>query len=230
MNHPARPAHLPRYAELCLEALAQAGLSNAVSIGGALGLMHYLDYRTTHDADAWWSQSATEKERLQVIEVLRDTLADHGQLRTRQWRDVTSIELLRDGHVIFSFQIADRSAQLEPSIPAGWTSVLLDGLPDLVASKMVALVERGAPRDFRDIFAVCRSELMTPRQCWDLWLRRQSLAGGDPDISRARLAIGTHLARITLQRPLDRIADPEKRAEAESLRCWFREVFLHAPP
>jgi hypothetical protein len=32
--------------------------------------------------------------------------------------------------------------------------VLLDSFPDLLTRKVVALVERGVPRDLRDIFAV----------------------------------------------------------------------------
>jgi hypothetical protein len=93
---------------------------------------------------------------------------------------------------------------------------------------MVALVERGAPRDFRDIHALCYSALTTPKQCWQLWRKRQRLAGSDTDSHRARLAIQTHLARIALHRPLDEIPDPEQRAEAEELRSWFQEEFLDA--
>lgn len=56
-----------------------------------------------------------------------------------------------------SIQIANRTARLEYPIPAGWINVPLDTLADLVASKMVALVERGAPRDFLDIFQICQA-------------------------------------------------------------------------
>jgi hypothetical protein len=104
--------------------------------------------------------------------------------------------------------------------------VLLDSFPDLVASKMVALVERGAPRDFRDIYALCRAGLTTPRECWDLWRRRQQLADSDTDSARARLAIETHLVRISLHRPLEQITDPQQQAEAEQVRAWFTEEFL----
>jgi hypothetical protein len=57
--------------------------------------------------------------------------------------------LLQAGHKVFSFQIAQRSAQLEPSKPAPWIDVPLDSFPDLVASKMVALV--------RVRFCICAS-------------------------------------------------------------------------
>ena len=98
----------------------------------------------------------------------------------------------------------------------------------LVASKMVALVERGAPRDFRDIYALCQAGLTTPQECWNLWRRRQQIAGSDTDHRRAMLAIETHLERIAQHRPLDEIADPESRREAHALRQWFRQEFLNA--
>lgn len=104
----------------------------------------------------------------------------------------------------------------------------IDSLPDLVASKMVALVERGAPRDFRDIHALCHSGLMTPGECWGLWRLRQQRAGSDTDAHRARLALSTHLSRIAQHRPLKNIADADDRADAESLRTWFTTEFLDA--
>jgi len=236
VKQPRRPAHLPDYAEACLQALADHGLGEKISLGGALGLLHYLDYRPTHDVDAWWDASATAEDRRQVIRVLETTLESFGQVKTRAWGDVISVELLCEKRCVFSFQtcaergrsIARRSAQLEPSAPAPWTNVLLDSFPDLVASKMVALVERGAPRDFRDIYALCQASLTTPRECWDLWRRRQQLAGSDTDSTRARLAIETHLTRIAQHRPLARVTDSQQRAEAERVRSWFREEFLNA--
>ena len=93
---------------------------------------------------------------------------------------------------------------------------------------MVALVERGAPRDFRDIYVLCQAGLITPHRCWELWRRCQRLAGSDTDSERARLAVETHLERIALHRPLAQIADPKKRAEAEEVRHWFLEEFLNA--
>jgi hypothetical protein len=109
-----------------------------------------------------------------------------------------------------------------------WTDVSIDSLPDLVASKMVALVERGAPRDFRDIYALCQSGLMATSECWSLWRLRQQRSGSDVDPHRARLALSTHLARIALHRPLEGISEPDQRAEAESLRAWFTTEFPNA--
>ena len=117
----------------------------------------------------------------------------------------------------------------EPS-RAGWIDVPLDSFADLLGSKMVALVERGAPRDFRDIFAVCQAGMSTPSDCWRLWALRQRAAGSDDDLVRARLAVESHLARITAHRPLDRIQDDQGRAEAKRLRDWFTKDFLEGIP
>ena len=114
------------------------------------------------------------------------------------------------------------------SLGGGLGLLHLDSLADLVASKMVALVERGAPRDFRDIYAVCQADLVSARECWALWRRRQTAAGSDVDPGRARLAVETHLARIAQHRRIEQIADPSERGEAERVRAWFAREFLNA--
>jgi Nucleotidyl transferase AbiEii toxin, Type IV TA system len=225
---PTRPTHLSELAERTLQALSTAGLGQTISVGGALGLLHYLDYRSTHDVDAWWAPTVSAAERERVLEVVSAALRESGDLRVRRWGEVVSLELQVGGKTVFSFQIADRSAQLEPSETLPWAEVNLDTLPDLVASKMVALVERGAPRDFRDVHAICRAGLVTPGECWRLWRLRQERAGSDADAHRARLALETHLSRITQHRPLDSILDPTERAEAAALRTWFSAELLNA--
>lgn len=146
--------------------------------------------------------------------------------KVRKWGEVLSVELLEENKTIFSFQIASRSAQLESSVSANWIHVPLDSLADLVASKMNALVERGSPRDFLDIFSICQAELVTVNECWSLWRKRQLLANSDDDSSRALLAIETHLARIATHRPLHKISNASEREQAEKLRNWFLNVFL----
>jgi predicted nucleotidyltransferase component of viral defense system len=144
------------------------------------------------------------------------------------WKTITMDQsnLLENLISLFSFQIARRSARLEEPVSAGWIDVPLDSLVDLAASKMVALVERGAPRDFLDIFSVCQAGLFSIAECWALWRRRQMLAGSDVDVSRARLAIETHLERIALHRPLEQIVDLGQREQARQLRDWFVSEFL----
>lgn len=114
------------------------------------------------------------------------------------------------------------------SVSTQWTDVLLDSLDDLIARKMVALVERGAPRDFLGIYAVCEAGIASVRTCWQLWNKRQVRTGNSPSLSRARLAVTTHLIRIELRRPLPGIEDQQRKLEVEKTRNWFRGEFLNA--
>jgi hypothetical protein len=74
---------MPNCAEICLRALAAQGLGTAISIGGALGLLHYLDYRPTRDVHAWWTPETTLQERQRVVQVIEETLEPFGQVRKR---------------------------------------------------------------------------------------------------------------------------------------------------
>jgi hypothetical protein len=228
MGRPIRPSQIFEPAEKALQALSAAGLGQTISVGGAFGLQHYFEYRSTDDVDAWWAPSVASAEREQVLQTIEEALRPFGEIRVRAWGEVVSVELKRAGKTVFSFQIAARSAQLEPTTMLPWTDVGLDSLPDLIASKMVALVERGAPRDFRDIYTLCQAGLTSAAEAWRLWMERQRRAGSDIDLHRARLAIETHLARIAEQRPLDAIPESERRAEAERVRTWFATELLHA--
>jgi len=80
-----RPKHIPEYAEACLQALATGKLGEKISLGGAFGLLHYLDYRSTHDVDAWWAPTATAEDRRRVINVLEAALEPFGQVKMRAW-------------------------------------------------------------------------------------------------------------------------------------------------
>ena len=223
---PQQPSNLSPYARTCLNALVEAGLAKHISLGGALGLFHYLDYRSTHDVDAWWSDSLTDQQRQAVVAALESALSGFGRVSVRAWGDVVSVELSQNDKAVFSFQIAARSARLQESVSANWIDIPLDSLPDLVAGKMVALVERGTPRDFLDIYSLCAAGVLTAGECWSLWRQRQTLSGSDADASRARLAIETHLERIALHRPLEKITDTDQREQAHRVRDWFSDVFL----
>jgi len=224
---PRRPANISPYASACFRALRESGLSGYLSIGGALGLFHYFEYRFTHDADAWWHAEAGQEQRRQVVQVIETALRSFGQTRTRKWGDVVSVELMQADKTVFSFQIASRDVQLRNWVWLEEEGIALDSLPDLIASKMTALVERGAPRDFLDIFTLCSQNIVEPVECWSLWQERQARSGDNTDFERARLAIETHLERIALHRPLESIPDTEQRMKAETLRRWFRESFLN---
>jgi hypothetical protein len=134
---------MPDYAEACLQALASQDLGGKVSLGGAFGLLHYLDYRPTHDVDAWWVPSATAEDQHRVIGAIEATLRPFGQIGRRAWGDVVSVDLIRGSRVAFSFRIARPSAQLEPLALASWTDVLLDSFPDLLTSRATPLGEGG---------------------------------------------------------------------------------------
>ena len=51
---------------------------------------------------------------------------------------------------------------LDATLVAAWSPVRIESLRDNVASKMTALVERGAPRDLRDIHELCRRAWAAP--------------------------------------------------------------------
>jgi hypothetical protein len=229
VNNPRRPRNVSSFADACLRAIDSQGYSSKISLGGAFALACFFEYRETHDIDAWWEPDVTSREREMILECLKAVLNAFGEVHSRAWGDVASVELSIAGGAVFSFQIASRDARLEPPVRvAGMGNLQVDSFRDLVAAKMKALVERGAPRDFRDIHALCEAQRIDPRSCWDLWRQRQKLAQGDTSSARARLAVETHLARIETLRPLEAIADAAQRTRAQSLRAWFRGEFLNA--
>ncbi len=228
MTPPKRPRQISEYAQACLDALANSGHGRKISLGGAFGMAHYYEYRTTHDVDAWWIEPVSAGDRQTIIHSIEEALRAFGQVRTRAWGDVVSVELTPDKKAVFSFQIARRSAGLRAPVAGVWPGgIQLDSFDDLVASKMTALVERGAPRDFRDIYTLCQSGQCSINQCWELWTKRQELAGENSDRQRASTAIQTHVARIEQARPLDKITDEGQKTAAANLRDWFLKEFLH---
>jgi predicted nucleotidyltransferase component of viral defense system len=100
--------------------------------------------------------------------------------------------------------------------------LLIETFADNVASKMNALVQRGAPRDFTDIWQLVTTGHLTPTQCWELWSRK------NPDLNSddAQAEAGRHLHEIELRRPLDTLTNPLQREQARQTRDWFRTVFL----
>jgi hypothetical protein len=222
------PLSLSPIARACLQRIAERGHGGLVSIGGAIGLSYYFEYRTTADVDAWWEEEAGKAQRDQLLKAIEEVLAEYGNVRRRSWGDVTSVELLQKGAVVFSFQVARRSVRLQATEAAPWPEGLrVDSFEDLAAAKMEALVARGAPRDFRDIYTLCREGITNPEELWALWARRRTAAREDTDDFQAALAVRTHLERIERTRPLARIAKAAEREAASELRAWFKESFLH---
>lgn len=223
---PTRPSSLNAYMLACLEAVRDCGSGHAVSIGGAIGLSHYHEYRSTNDVDAWWTDDVPEAQQNRILSSIEAALSGYGTVEARRFGEVVSIELVVAGKVEFSFQIARRSALLRLPQDSPWPPVLLDSLEDLIASKVTALIERGAPRDFVDIHQCCLQGLCAVADCWNLWQERESRRGvTDPDSRVAREAVLLHLSRIERQRPLDSIAIPDNREQARVLREWFKNEF-----
>ncbi len=224
---PRVPQNLSEYARACMDAVARSGLGAHISIGGAFGLAHYHEYRGTNDIDAWWVEAPPREVKDRLLDAVKLALERFGTVRIRAWGDVASVEVSRDGRVAFSFQVAERTAILGEHVEGLWAGgVRLDSFRDIVASKMAALVNRGAPRDFRDIHELVAAGLLNVTECWELWETRQRAAREEADRRRAALAIRSHLARIESSRPLASIGNPVERAQAGRVRDWVTKELL----
>lgn len=198
-----------------------------IILGGHFALKHYLDYRVTHDVNAWWANGRKQN----VVDTVRDAMeriaaAHNLTLTVREWGDVLSLDLQRENKVIFSFQIASRAIELEPSLESSWPPLRIETLADNLGAKMNALVNRGAPRDFKDIQAAVENRLCAISDCWEVWERKNP----GKSTSQAQQQILHHLESLVLRRSLDEIGDPAERQQASHTRRWFREAFLQRPP
>jgi hypothetical protein len=223
--HPKPPQNLNPYARELLDALAGHPEASQIVLGGGVALSHYLEYRGTVDVDAWWRTDANRDTRDLAHRLMEDLAERHGlQFRLRRWGDTESYELLRDARKVFSFQISTRTRYLDPPQEGDWTPVMIETLRDNVASKMTALVERGAPRDLRDIYELCKRGVVSIEECWQLWKEKES--GREAEEGRAKVRF--HIERLELQRPLEKIGSPDERAAAAALRQWFGSSFCTA--
>jgi hypothetical protein len=224
---PVPPERLSRFAAEVLTLLAGRAAAAEIVIGGGVALGHYLDYRDTFDLDAWWASAPTQP----AIDAMKHAVLEVGNrhglaFASRSWGETMSFELLDGGRKVFSLQIASRDRYLDPTLEAAWPPVRLETLRDNVASKMTALVERAAPRDLRDIHELCRRELVSPRECWELYSAKHPTEDSEAAATKVLHAV----ERLEMQRPLHTIeAEPERQA-AEGVRRWFREVFCRELP
>lgn len=223
---PTPPASLGPIAREVLESLAGHAEAVEVVIGGGVALAHYLDYRDTFDLDAWWATAPAPAATALLREAVTSVGRRHGlAFAERSWGETLSLELLDGDRKVFSLQIASRDRYLDDTLEAAWPPVRIETLRDNVASKMTALVERGAPRDLRDIHRLCASSLLSPIECWMLYERKhpgQTARDGAAKVLHA-------VERLELQRPLESIAAEQQRREAETIRRWYREVFCRHP-
>lgn len=199
---PKTPKNLNPFSRELLESFAGHAEAAEIVIGGGVALSHYLEYRDTVDLDAWWRTEPREDVLAFVESAMQALAKKHGlAYRRRSWGDTESLELLRGSEKQFSFQISKRTLYLDEAIPAQWRPVWIETLRDNVASKMTALVERGAPRDFTDIYALCSSDVASVGDCWNWWAaKNRGLA-----VDEAKRKIIAKLASIETFRPLDKI-------------------------
>jgi len=218
-----KPTQIQLLASRVLDALAGKPEASEIVLGGYLALQHFVDYRKTNDIDAWWRTRATKAAEAAIREAMGQVASSEGyELRERRFGDTLSFELCRDGRKSFSFQIAVRSVEIEPPVASAWPPLLIETLRDNVGSKMNALVDRGAPRDFLDIKHVVTADLASSADCWALWLKKNP--GDSADAAREKVL--HHLTALELRRPLEHIPDLQERERARETREWFRRDFL----
>jgi len=209
-----------------LDELRRSPAAGEIVLGGYFALREHLDYRSTHDVDAWWRTGRSEAAMTAIRNAATDVAQRHGlELREREWGETASFELQRGGNTVFSFQIALRSVEIHPPAGSRWPPILIESLQDNIGSKMNALVQRGAARDFLDIREAVTRGLVTVDECWALWSLKN--AGGDASAARANVL--RHLEALELRRPLDAITDAGARDAARRTRGWVREALLALP-
>lgn len=218
-----KPRSLNPLAEEILNRLSAHPEASEIVLGGYFALQHYADYRETHDIDAWWRTRASKAAENAIRTVMADVAAAQGlELHERSFGDTVSFELHRDKVKEFSFQIAVRSIALEEPIASAWPPILIETLHDNVASKMNALVNRGAPRDLLDIKHVVDEGLLSVEDSWALWIKKNP----GQTLESAKQNVLLHLKRLEARRPLEAITDPQEREQAHTLRAWYRNTFL----
>jgi hypothetical protein len=209
-------------AESILTELSQHPASGQIVLGGYFALRHHVNYRTTHDFEAWWRTRADAQAEAGIRAAMQKVASDKGLLLSeRRFGETVSFELSQGKSKVFSFQIAVRSVELEPPQASAWPPILIETLADNVASKMTALVDRGSPRDFTDIYQVVTAGLQSIAKCWTLWEKKNP--GEQCDQSKQKVLL--HLAALEQRRPESGIADPNERERASIVRRWFREEF-----
>ncbi|MEW6744654.1 MAG: nucleotidyl transferase AbiEii/AbiGii toxin family protein [Planctomycetota bacterium] len=220
-----KPPGIDPLADKILSQLAGAAAASEIILGGYLALQHHVDYRRTHDIDAWWRERASPATEQLIQRSMQKVAADEGfTVRERRFGETMSFELSRGGKRQFAFQIALRSVVLEPPVESAWAPILLESLADTVGSKMNALVDRGAPRDFLDIKAVVEAGLVSAAECWRLWSRKNP---GDT-VDRAKQSVLLHLNMLEARRPLESLTQASERESVARTREWVRAVLLGA--
>ncbi len=226
---PQCPDSLDPIAVELLTRLQPHPTTSSIVLGGHFALKHYLDYRSTHDIDAWWDMQSTAVQQGEAMQAVKTVMQQMAQERNWQFSErstklVKFFEFKHEGKTIFSFQIAERDVELGAPLNDPWKPIKIEALEDNVGEKMNALVNRGAPRDFVDIRAVVVSNLLSVNQVWNLW--QQKNIGLDLQVAKAEVL--RHLESIELRRPLNQVP-LEQREEIERSCRWIKEQLLQLP-
>lgn len=218
---PTPPSRLHDIAREILAELRDQPAAAALILGGGVALQHYCEYRDTKDIDAWWNPAPTQATESLLLDAMQKIAHRRGySFAVRHWGDTQSYELQEQGRTIFSFQVAVRSVALDPPQPSSWPPLQIETLLDNLGSKMNALVGRGAPRDFLDLFTVVERGLATPTELWAAWARKNPVAEETP----AKVKVLQRLQELEARRPLASIADPLERESAGHVRQWVRDT------
>jgi predicted nucleotidyltransferase component of viral defense system len=222
---PKRPRNIDPLGVEILERLHGAPAAAAIILGGNTALQHYREFRPSHDIDAWWGDAPSE-DALETIRQAASAVALRHKyhLRERSWGDTVSLELHdpnRQNQTVFSFQIAARDVALDVPYESAWSPVKVETFRDNLGSKMNALVERGAPRDFVDVYEIVSHGMASVKDCWDLW----QLKNIGASLSEAKDKVLHNMAQIEARVPLQQVSSSD-REMASRRREFFRSEFL----
>lgn len=216
---PIPPPDLNALAAEVLVRLRGQPAAEHLIIGGGVALQHYCPHRPTVDLDGWWRDRARHETEVLLETVLRSMAQEHGfGYRRRAFGDTQSYELVQGGTKVFTVQIALRSVALDAPLPSAWRPVGIESFRDNVGAKMNALVGRGAPRDFTDIYEVCQRGLASPADCWSFWQQKNL----GQEVAAAKARVLHHLDQIAARRPLASLTEPGERERTERLRGWVQ--------
>ncbi len=223
---PTPPRHLDPIVREILEQLRHQSAAATIVLGGGVAFKHYLDYRDTHDLDAWWAPNTTLPEREAALRAFRDLLQSiatrHGLLlNERRYSDVASLELHDPARrkAVCSLQVASRDRYIGSPAPTVWPPLQIEALTDTLASKMTALIARGAPRDMLDVYTACHHGLATVGELWALWQEKNPALG----VRDAQQQILAHVTALEARRPLSNLPHAEREA-AGKIRTWLDTV------
>lgn len=221
---PKKPGNINALTARIIERIKNLPWAEKFVLGGGLALAHYLEFRPTNDADCWWEENTPETEKEAILEELSEIIKEEAghmvndaEISKRNWGETASIEVKAGNKKIFSWQISSRTKKLDAYIPSPYGILKIETLKDNLASKMCALVARGAPRDFLDIHTAIKHNLTSWENCWTLWKAKNP--GKEQRLAEQNIAMS--LTGIEIRRPLPSVPE-EQRARAAELRSFFR--------